>query len=66
MKEVIAEHPEYKDIEVQTVNEFTIESCILIWLLSGASYYIDDVKVHEGIASKQIIEKVFESAYKSS
>ncbi len=23
MKEVIAEHPEYKDIEVQTVNEFT-------------------------------------------
>lgn len=65
MDEVKQEHPEYAGIEVTMVDEREQPQ------LAGKydyyyvpTFYIEGQKVHEGVASKEIIEHVFADACK--
>lgn len=66
MEEVKAEHPEYCAVSVTMIDEREEPE------LAGArdyyyvpTYYIADEKVHEGAASKEIVERVFSDAYRA-
>lgn len=64
MAEVFDEHPEYRDVELTMIDE-TLEPDVAnrydYWYVP--TYYIDDRKVHEGAATKEIVRRVFADAY---
>lgn len=65
MDAVIAEHPEYKDIEIEIIDEVRhpeIANRYDYWYVP--TYYIDGEKVHEGAATKKKIKKVYDKAIK--
>ena len=64
MKKVFKEHPEYKDVPLKIIDEnkeYELANSYDYYFVP--TYYIDGEKLHEGVASKEIIEKVFEKAY---
>ena len=65
MKQVLQNNLEYKDITLEIIDEVMhpqIANNYDYWFVP--TYYIEDEKVHEGAASKKIIKKIFEQAYK--
>lgn len=63
MDELVEEYPEYKNIEVIKIDEIRqpeIADAYDYYFVP--TYYIEDEKVHEGIASKEIVKKVFDLA----
>lgn len=60
MREVVEEHPEYAGIEIEMIEERRqpeiADSYDYYYV---PTYYVDGVKVHEGAATKQIIENVY-------
>lgn len=65
MDEVFEEHPEYRDVELDIIDEQldpAVANGYDYWLVP--TYYVGGAKRHEGVASKEIILNVFESAYK--
>ncbi len=64
MDEVFAEHPEYKQIELTVIDEVEtpeVANTYDYWYVP--TYYVGDEKKHEGVASKEIVQRVFEDAY---
>lgn len=64
MDEVKAEHPEYAQCAVTMIDEREqpeIANQRDYYLVP--TYYVGDEKVHEGAASKEIVEDVFAKAY---
>ena len=60
---VLAEHPEYNDIELEIIDEVRhpdIANRYDYWYVP--TFYVGDDKVHEGAATKKKIKKVFEKA----
>lgn len=64
INKLLKEHPKYKDVPFRIINEakeknlsdkydYDLVPC----------FYINESKVHEGIASYNIIKNVFENAY---
>lgn len=59
------EHPEYKDVEIEAIEEQDEES-----KTEGYDYYyvptyfVDDVKMHEGVPTNSAIEAVLKEALK--
>ena len=63
MDEICAETPEYKKIEVELVDEGVhrdIAAKYDYYLVP--TYYVDSEKVHEGVATKEKVRKVYEKA----
>ena len=63
MDAVLEENPEYKDIELEVIDEVRhpdIANQYDYWYVP--TYYVDGVKVHEGAATKKKVQKVFEKA----
>lgn len=64
MEEVLSEHPEYASIPLKMIEEREQKDIADQYdYYYVPTYYIDDVKVHEGAATKKIVESVFEKAY---
>jgi glutaredoxin len=64
MGETLEEHPEYAQIEIEYVDELEepeLADTYDYWYVP--TYYVGGVKVHEGAATKEIVENVFKSAY---
>jgi glutaredoxin len=63
MEETLLEHPEFASVEVKKVEERRERA-----FANGfdyyfvPTYYVDGVKVHEGVASKRVVESVFQRA----
>lgn len=63
MEELKAEHPEYAAVDVEMIEER--ENAALADTYDYyyvPTYYVDGVKVHEGAASKKIVEDVYKRA----
>ena len=65
MDEVVTEHPEYRTIPVRRIDErFDADYANQFDYYLVPTFYIDGEKVHEGIASKKIIESIYQKAYR--
>lgn len=63
MEEVKKENPKYEDIEVKIVDEEREPDISKQYdYYYVPTYYVDGVKIHEGVPSKDIVRKVFEEA----
>jgi thioredoxin 1 len=63
-RELFEAHPEYKKVPVKLVEErenASYANKFDYWLVP--TYYVDGVKMHEGVTKKDIIEKVFKEAF---
>ncbi len=62
-EELFSESPEFKNIEIKLIDEDKQSSFANSFdYFYVPTYYIEGEKVHEGIASKQKIQSVFEKA----
>ena len=65
IKELQNENPNYKDIEVKIIDEERQPEIAKQYdYYYVPTFYVDGVKVHEGVPSKDIIRQVFEKACK--
>lgn len=65
MEELFEEHPAYRNIELERIEESEqpeIADSLDYWYVP--SYFVDGIKVHEGVATKEKIQDVFEKAMK--
>ena len=64
MKKIFKENPEYKDVPLRIVDE-NVESDFArrFDYYYVPTYFVDGVKVHEGVPTKEIVEEVFKTAY---
>ena len=64
IKEVIREHPEYRDIEIEVIDENRNRKRANEYdYYFVPCFYVDGKKRHEGTASKEMVERVFKEAY---
>jgi glutaredoxin len=64
MRELFEKRPEYKDIELTVVDETQQPEIANKYdYYFVPTYYVEDVKVHEGAASPEDVEYVFRTAY---
>ena len=63
MDELYAENPAYKDIEIETIDEqIQADLADQYDYYYVPTYYVGDEKVHEGVASLEIVRQVFDAA----
>ncbi|MFV0394827.1 MAG: thioredoxin family protein [Coprobacillaceae bacterium] len=65
IEELYLEEPIYRDIEIEYIDEIKhseIANTYDYYLVP--SIYLDEKKVHEGVASKEIIENIFKQVKK--
>lgn len=63
MEELKQNHPEYQNIEIEEIEEQTEEEKTAgydYWYVP--TYFVDDIKVHEGIPSVGKLEEVLKQA----
>lgn len=63
VEELKKEHPEYQNIAIETIEEQDEEAKTAgydYWYVP--TYFVDDVKLHEGVPSKDKIEAVLKAA----
>ena len=64
MKKIFKENPEYKDVPLRIVDENAERDVASKYdYYYVPTYYVDGVKVHEGVPTKEIVEEVFKTAY---
>jgi thioredoxin 1 len=64
MRELLEERPEYRDIEIKIVDELLHPKYADKFdYYYVPTYYVGGEKVHEGVPTKEIIEKVYREAY---
>ena len=67
MREVFAAHPEYGAVPLTIIDEVEqprIAAAYEYWYVP--TYYVGDLKRHEGVASREIIEAVFQAAFETA
>lgn len=65
MEDLKKEHPEYGNLEVKIIDEERQPEIAKQYdYYYVPTYYVDGVKVHEGVPSRDIVRKVFEEASK--
>jgi len=65
MENIKKQNPEYSGIEIKIIDEELQPDIAKQYTYYYVpTYYIDGVKVHEGVASKDIISDIFEKALK--
>lgn len=65
MDELLRQHPEYRAVEIEIVDEVEepeLADTYDYWYVP--TYYVDGVKVHEGVPTKEIVENVYIEASK--
>ena len=63
MEEICGEHPEYKAIPVKKIDETKEKDYAAAFdYYYVPTYYVGDAKVHEGVPTKEAIEKVYAEA----
>ncbi len=63
MNELLTEHPEYRDIEVEVIDENAKPDFAAKYdYYYVPTYYVDGVKVHEGAATREIVDQVYQKA----
>lgn len=63
MEELVREHPEYASVEIRRVEERRErEFASKFDYYYVPSFYLDGVKLHEGVATKAAVESVFQKA----
>ena len=63
MDEILQEHPQYRDIPIQIIDEVQQPDIVNRYdYYFVPTYYVDGVKVHEGAATKEIVQGVYEKA----
>ncbi|MDR3076572.1 MAG: thioredoxin family protein [Synergistaceae bacterium] len=63
MEEIYSERPEYKDIPLKQIDETKDPSYASKFdYYYVPTFYVGDEKLHEGVPSKEAIEKVFAAA----
>lgn len=61
MEELLAENPKYSELQLRVVDEEKEPDFSKQYdYYYVPTYYLDGVKVHEGVASKEIIRDIFE------
>jgi len=64
INEVMYEHPEYKNVELEVIDESRNRKLAKQYdYYFVPSFYLDGKKLHEGTATKKIVEEVFKRAY---
>ncbi len=64
MGEVLKENPQYEALEIEYVDELeepARANTYDYWYVP--TYYVGGKKVHEGVASKEIVQRVFQEAF---
>lgn len=65
MKDIKNQNPEYADIEIKIIDEELQPDIAKQYTYYYVpTYYVDGVKVHEGVPSKDIVNGIFEMALK--
>lgn len=65
MDDIKKQNPAFTDIEIKIIDEELQPDVAKQYTYYYVpTYYVDGIKVHEGAASKDIINKVFEAAIK--
>lgn len=65
MDDLKRENPEFADLKVEIIDEeLQPEIAKQYDYYYVPTYYIDKIKIHEGVPSKDIVRKVFEEALK--
>ena len=63
MEELFEQDAEYKSLEVEIIDEeLHADRANRYDYYYVPTYYIDEVKVHEGVASLELVKSVFDSA----
>lgn len=63
MEELVKENPGYLDLQVEIIDEEKEpEKAKRFDYYYVPTYYVGDVKVHEGVPTKEIVKSVFEKA----
>lgn len=64
MDDLKKEYPKYAEIEVKVIDEEREPNIAQKYdYYYVPTYYVDGVKIHEGVPSKDIIRNVFDKAY---
>ena len=62
---ILKENPQYKEIDLEVIDEGEqVDLANSYDYYYVPTYYLDEVKVHEGVATREKIESVFEKALK--
>ena len=65
--EVMYEHPEYADVEIEVIDEVRNRKLAKQYdYYFVPTFYVDGQKIHEGAASKEIVEQVLKKAYEGN
>ncbi|MDR1731401.1 MAG: thioredoxin family protein [Synergistaceae bacterium] len=63
MEEILAAHPEYKAVEVKKIDETKeADYAATFDYYYVPTFYVGDEKIHEGVPSREAIEKVYAAA----
>ncbi|MEL7565761.1 MAG: thioredoxin family protein [Dehalobacterium sp.] len=66
MEEVKAENPNYSKLDIRIIDEEREpETANKYDYYYVPTYFINDIKIHEGIPSKEIVREVFKKALKN-
>jgi len=65
MKEICEEHPEYKTVKIEKVDETKEANYAATFdYYYVPTFYVGGVKMHEGSPTKEALKKVYAEAYK--
>ncbi|MBU3180767.1 glutaredoxin domain-containing protein [Clostridium psychrophilum] len=65
MENIKKQNPQYADIEVKIIDEELRPDIAKQYTYYYVpTYYVDGIKIHEGVVSKNIVNKIFEKAFK--
>lgn len=65
MEDIKKQNPEYADIEIKIIDEEIHPDIAKQYTYYYVpTYFVDGIKVHEGVASKDIISRIYEKAFK--
>ena len=65
MEEICKEHPEYKNVKIEMIDENKdADYAAKFDYYYVPTFFVDGVKIHEGIPTKEAVEKVYAEASK--
>jgi len=66
MEEICGEHPEYKAVKIEKIDEDDQVDRSNYDYYYVPTFYVGGVKIHEGVPTKEALEKVYAEAVKGS
>jgi len=66
MEEICREYPEYKSVKIEKIDESEQMDRSKYDYYYVPTFYVGDVKMHEGVPTKEALEKVYVEAVKGT